>query len=131
MKNQNKKKNQERELDKVFRRIFSIKIVKFIKEDLAFIILSFGIGSISYFYLINYLQRNIFVKVKSYLENIDNINNIQLNNTGYLLVGFIFVILSVLFLNKSEKTKSLILLFILSIVFGMIGITAVIISQNK
>ena len=131
MKNQNKKKNQERELDKVFRRIFSIKMVKFIKEDLAFIILSFGIGSISYFYLINYLQRNIFVKVKSYLENIDNINNIQLNNTGYLLVGFIFVILSVLFLNKSEKTKSLILLFILSIVFGMIGITAVIISQNK
>ena len=98
---------------------------------MAFIILSFGIGSISYFYLINYLQRNIFVKVKSYLENIDNINNIQLNNTGYLLVGFIFVILSVLFLNKSEKTKSLILLFILSIVFGMIGITAVIISQNK
>ena len=131
MKNQNKKKNQEGELDKVFRRIFSIKMVKFIKEDLAFIILSFGIGSISYFYLINYLQRNIFVKVKSYLENIDNINNIQLNNTGYLLVGFIFVILSVLFLNKSEKTKSLILLFILSIVFGMIGITAVIISQNK
>ena len=123
--------NQERELDKLFRKIFSSKIVKFIKEDLAFIILSFGIGSISYFYLINYLQRNIFDKVKSYLGNIDNINIIQVNNTGYLVVGFIFIVLSVLFLNKSDKTKSLILLFIFSIVLGMIGITAVVISQNK
>ena len=51
-----KNKKQERELDKLFRKIFSSKIVKFIKEDLAFIILSFGIGSISYFYLINYLH---------------------------------------------------------------------------
>lgn len=126
-----KNKNQERELDKLFRKIFSSKIVKFIKEDLAFIILSFGIGSISYFYLINYLQRNIFDKVKSYLENVDNINIIQVNNIGYLVVGFIFIVLSVLFLNKSEKTKSLILLFIFSIVLGMIGITAVVISQNK
>ena len=126
-----KNKKQERELDKLFRKIFSSKIVKFIKEDLAFIILSFGIGSISYFYLINYLQRNIFDKVKSYLENVDNINIIQVNNIGYLVVGFIFIVLSVLFLNKSEKTKSLILLFIFSIVLGMIGITAVVISQNK
>ena len=126
-----KNKNQERELDKLFRKIFSSKIVKFIKEDLAFIILSFGIGSISYFYLINYLQRNIFDKVKSYLENVDNINIIQVNNIGYLVVGFIFIVLSVLFLNKSEKTKSLILLFIFSIVLGMIGITAVVFSQNK
>ena len=126
-----KNKNQERELDKLFRKIFSSKIVKFIKEDLAFIILSFGIGSISYFYLINYLQRNIFDKVKSYLENVDNINIIQVNNIGYLVVGFIFIVLSVLFLNKSEKTKSLILLFVFSIVLGMIGITAVVISQNK
>lgn len=133
MKNQRNQKNkkQERELDKLFRKIFSSKIVKFIKEDLAFIILSFGIGSISYFYLINYLQRNIFDKVKSYLENVDNINIIQVNNIGYLVVGFIFIVLSVLFLNKSEKTKSLILLFIFSIVLGMIGITAVVISQNK
>lgn len=133
MKNQRnqKNKNQERELDKLFRKIFSSKIVKFIKEDLAFIILSFGIGSISYFYLINYLQRNIFDKVKSYLENVDNINIIQVNNIGYLVVGFIFIVLSVLFLNKSEKTKILILLFIFSIVLGMIGITAVVISQNK
>lgn len=126
-----KNKKQERELDKLFRKIFSSKIVKFIKEDLAFIILSFGIGSISYFYVINYLQRNIFDKVKSYLENVDNINIIQVNNIGYLVVGFIFIVLSVLFLNKSEKTKSLILLFIFSIVLGMIGITAVVISQNK
>lgn len=133
MKNQRnqKNKNQERELDKLFRKIFSSKIVKFIKEDLAFIILSFGIGSISYFYLINYLQRNIFDKVKSYLGNIDNINIIQVNNTGYLVVGFIFIVLSVLFLNRSDKTKSLILLFIFSIVLGMIGITAVVFSQNK
>lgn len=136
MKNQRNQRNQkninqERELDKLFRKIFSSKIVKFIKEDLAFIILSFGIGSISYFYLINYLQRNIFDKVKSYLGNIDNINIIQVNNTGYLVVGFIFIVLSVLFLNKSDKTKSLILLFIFSIVLGMIGITAVVISQNK
>lgn len=138
MKNQRNQRNQkninqERELDKLFRKIFSSKIVKFIKEDLAFIILSFGIGSISYFYLINYLQRNIFDKVKSYLENVDNINIniIQVNNIGYLVVGFIFIVLSVLFLNKSEKTKSLILLFIFSIVLGMIGITAVVISQNK
>lgn len=36
-----------------------------------------------------------------------------------------------LFLNKSDKTKSLILLFIFSIVLGMIGITAVVFSQNK
>ena len=88
MKNQRNQKNkkQERELDKLFRKIFSSKIVKFIKEDLAFIILSFGIGSISYFYLINYLQRNIFDKVKSYLENVDNINIIQVNNIGYLVV---------------------------------------------
>ena len=131
--NQRNQKNtkQERELDKLFRKIFSSKIVKFIKEDLAFIILSFGIGSISYFYVINYLQRNIFDKVKSYLENVDNINIIQVNNIGYLVVGFIFIVLSVLFLNKSEKTKSLILLFIFSIVLGMIGITAVVISQNK
>ena len=126
-----KNKKQERELDKLFRKIFSSKIVKFIKEDLAFIILSFGIGSISYFYLINYLQRNIFDKVKSYLENVDNINIIQVNNIGYLVVGFIFIVLSVLFLNKSEKTKSLILLFIFSIVLGMIGIIAVVFSQNK
>ena len=136
MKNQRNKKNQknknqERELDKLFRKIFSSKIVKFIKEDLAFIILSFGIGSISYFYLINYLQRNIFDKVKSYLENVDNINIIQVNNIGYLVVGFIFIVLSVLFLNKSEKTKILILLFIFSIILGMTGITAVVISQNK
>ena len=98
---------------------------------MAFIILSFGIGSISYFYLINYLQRNIFDKVKSYLENVDNINIIQVNNIGYLVVGFIFIVLSVLFLNKSEKTKILILLFIFSIILGMTGITAVVISQNK
>ena len=67
MKNQNKKIIKERELDKLFRKIFDNKIMKNIKDDITFILLSLGVGSISYFYLINYLQKNIVNKVKDFI----------------------------------------------------------------
>lgn len=133
MKNQSKKM-QERELDRLFRKILENKIIKYIKQDLSYLLLSFGLGSITYFYLINYLQRNIIGKVKDKLEviiNTDNVDSLLINNIDYLLIGLIMIILSILFINKSEKTKNLILLFITSIVFLAVGIIAIVILKNN
>ena len=134
MQNQNKKKRKERELDRLFRKILENKIIKYLKEDIAFIILSFGVGNMIYFYLINYIYKNIIGRVKSYIENIDNVSNIGdtvFYGGQYLLIGFMMVIISVLFLNKLEKTKYLILLFVFSIIFGTIGLVAVVVTENK
>ena len=131
MKNQNKKIIKERELDKLFRKIFDNKIMKNIKDDITFILLSLGVGSISYFYLINYLQKNIVNKVKDFMDNIDTVSAVSYNNTGYLIAGFMIIILSILFLNKSRRTRYLILFFIASIFFGGISIFAILILGEK
>lgn len=134
MQNQNKKKRKERELDRLFRKILGNKIIKYLKEDLSYILLSFGLGSIVYFYLINYFERNIIGKVKDKLEvivNTDNVDSLLINNIGYLLIGFIMIMLSILFINKSEKTKYLILLFIISVVFLIVGLTAIVVLKNS